>query len=77
MARSQVKDRAPGALEHDHCAAMHGCFGWRVPARFNMAQVRCAGWAGRVSPQAAFELIALPQVHVRGRLALCAYPKEI
>ncbi len=47
MARSQLKDRAPAALEHDHYAAMHGAFGWHVPERFNMAQACCGRWAGR------------------------------
>ena len=47
MARSQLKDKAPAALEHDHYAAMHGAFGWHVPERFNMAQACCGRWAGR------------------------------
>ena len=29
----------------DNWAAMHGRFGWQVPARFNIAEVCCGRWA--------------------------------
>jgi acetyl-CoA synthetase len=34
-----------GSQGRDNWAAMHGGFGWRVPRRFNIAQVCCGRWA--------------------------------
>ncbi len=57
MARSQVNDRIPAALEQDHYAAMHQRFGWQVPDRFNIAQACCGRWAGQ--PDAASRVAVL------------------
>ncbi len=58
MARSQIEDRAPAVLEHDHYAAMHSGFGWQVPERFNMAQVCCGRWAGRTDAASRIAVLA-------------------
>jgi acetyl-CoA synthetase len=43
MARRQGRDTAP--TPQDHHASLHARFGWRVPQRFNMAQVCARRWA--------------------------------
>ena len=58
MARSQVEERAPAVMEHDHYAAMHGGFGWHVPERFNMAQACCGRWAGRTDAGSRIAVLA-------------------
>ncbi len=45
MPRSQANDRSAAAPQPDHYLAMHSRFGWKVPERFNMAQVCCRRWA--------------------------------
>ena len=45
MPRSQAHDSSATLPASDHYQSMHGQFSWRVPERFNMAQVCCGRWA--------------------------------
>ncbi len=45
MTRSQAHDSTATLPTSDHYLTMLAQFGWRVPERFNMAQVCCGRWA--------------------------------
>ncbi len=57
---------APSAA--DHHAALHAAFRWKVPARFNIADVCCARWARR-TPDA----VAIHWAHEDGRRGRVSY----
>ena len=49
-------------------AQLHGSFHWKVPARFNIADVCCARWA-RETPEA----LAVLYEHENGQQLHCSY----
>ncbi len=77
MPRSQLKDTPMPLRDADNYLAMHSGFGWRVPDRFNIAQVCCARWAAQ--PDAAKRIAVhadgpglLPGTHSYAELQQCA-----
>jgi acetyl-CoA synthetase len=56
--RSQANDSSAEPREPDNYLSMHGGFGWKVPKRFNMAQVCCGRWAADVATAQRVAILA-------------------
>ncbi len=69
MSVSQNSDKRHRSVA-DHYAQLHGGFQWRVPKKFNIAEVCCRRWA--TLPNAA-ERVAIYAVHAAGGSVACSY----
>lgn len=66
---SQASDRPPAPLPDNH-ATLHGSFQWRVPKKFNIAQVCCGRWAAL--PDAA-RRVAIQAMDAQGEITAHSY----
>jgi acetyl-CoA synthetase len=66
---SQASDPPPAPVPDNH-AALHGSFRWKVPKKFNIAQVCCGRWAAL--PDAA-RRVAIQAMDAQGEITAHSY----